>query len=258
MRIWVQSATAIGKDAQVDRYARSLKRNAQEAAKADTIVDVYGLGVAPPRPDKYHLAEHIQVSSLITNAKRAQEEGYDVFVVVCTLDPGFHELIEMLDIPVVFILESSVQLACLLAPRFSFLTHNKSLLLRIVEKVKQYGLQERMTPGAYVDLSHKDFNIMYENPTPYLEALIEKGKKVVEQGANIILVSGNPTNLFLLEHGVRDIDGIPILDACGAAIKFGEIMVDLKKMGIVRSKTGLYSKPSKEELSTLLTFFGIR
>ena len=54
---------------------------------------------------------------------------------------------------------------------------------------------------------------------------------------------------------MREIDGIPILDACGAALEFGEFMVDLKNMGIVRSENGLFIKPSKEELSTLLTSF---
>ncbi len=255
MKIWIQSATAIGRDAQMDSYGQSLKRRAQEVVRADTIVDVYGVDVAPPRPDKYLLAKHIQVSGLIRNAMRAQEEGYDAFVMMCTLDPGYHELIETLNIPIVFILESSVQLACTLASKFAFLTHNKFLLVRILEKVKQYGLSERMTPGAYLDLSHKDFNAMYENPKPYLDALVEKGRRVVEQGAEIILVSGNPTNLFLFDHGVREIDGVPILDACGAVLKFGEFMVDLKNMGIIRSQNGLFIRPSKEELSTLLTAF---
>ena len=255
MRIWVQSAIAIGKDAQAGSYEKSLKRRTQEVARPDTIVDVHGIDVAPPGPDRYHLTEHIAISWIVKNARRAEKAGYDSFVVVCTLDPGFYELREMLDIPLVYILESSVQLACLLAPKFSFLTHNELLLLRVTEKVKQYGLGERMTPGACLDISVKDINTMYENPRPYLDALIEKGRKVIEQGANIILVSGNPVNLFLLDQGVREIDGVPILDVCGATVKFGEFMVDLKNIGIVRTKKGLYTTPSKEELATLLTFY---
>ncbi|MFC1981665.1 aspartate/glutamate racemase family protein [Chloroflexota bacterium] len=252
MKIWVQSGGAIGKDPQMGIYEQSLKRHVQEAARPDTIVDVYGVDLAPPRPDMYHLSEHVQVSSLMTNARRAEKEGYDAFVVVCTADPGFYELREMLNIPVVFILESSLHLACLLAAKFSFLTHNEWLLLRVTERVKNYGLVERMTKGACLDLSHKDFNIMYENPQPYLDALVEKGREVVAQGANIILVSGNPVHLFLFEHGVREIDGVPILDVCRVAVKFGEFRVELNNMGINSSKKGLYIAPSKEELATIL------
>jgi len=257
MKIWVQSATAIGKDAEVASYDQSLRRHVREVVRSDTIVEVHGVDQAPPRPDKYLLSKLVQVSRIVMNARQAEKEGFDVFVVVCTLDPGFYEVRELLDIPVVFSLETSVLLACMLAPKFSFLTHNESLMLRIREKVKQYGLEERMTPGVYLDLSHKDFNNMYKNPKPYLDAFISNGRKVIEQGANIILVSGNPSHLFLLDHGVREIDGVPILDGCGASVKFGELMVDLKNIGIVRSKRGLYTAPSKEELSTLLKFLGM-
>ncbi len=201
MKIWVQSATAIGKDARVNRYGESLKKHIEKVARPGTTVHVHGVEVVTPRPDMYLLSKHVQISNLIRNTRKAQEEGYDAFVVVCTLDPGFHELREMLDIPVVFILETLVQLACLLSPKFSFLAHNRSLLLRIVEKVKQYGLQERMTPGVYLDFSHSDFNAMYENPRPYLDAFLEKGKKLVEQGANMIIVSGTPSQLFLGTRG---------------------------------------------------------
>ncbi|MFC1981471.1 aspartate/glutamate racemase family protein [Chloroflexota bacterium] len=256
MRIWLQSATALGKDPRVNSYEESIKTHALKVARHDTVVSIHGVDEVLGRPDLYHLAGHIESSWLIKKALQAEHDGYDAYVQVCTLDPATHAIREALHIPTVFVLESSVLLACSLAPTFSFLAHNESLLLRITEKVKEYGLASRMTPGGCLNLNHKDFNVMYQNPKPYLDALIEKGTEVVEKGAGIILVSGGMTNLFLLDHGIREIKGAPVLDQFGVAIKMGELMVDLTHIGVERSKQGLYLAPSKEELPAYLRYLG--
>lgn len=257
MKIWIQSGSNFEKDARVSSYLKSLQQYARKIARPDTVVNINGIDAVLDRPDLYRLAGHIQSSSLIRNAWRAQQEGYDAFVQTCTLDPAAYEIREVLDIPAVFVLECSAHLACLLAPRFSFLTHNESLLLRITEKVREYGLGERMTPGACLNLSHKDFNLFGEKPAPYLDLLVQGGRKVIAQGANIILVSGNMISLFLAERGVREIDGVPVLDMFATALKFGEFMADLRKLAIVRSRKGLYAAPSKGELKAYLKYLGV-
>ena len=254
MKMWIQSGSNFDKDARVIKYKNSLKEYAEKVARPDTAVSINGIDMVLDRPDLYHIAGHIQSSSLIRNARRAQEEGYDAYIQTCTLDPAAYEIREVLDIPTVFILECSIHLACLLAPKFSFLTHNEALLLRITEKVNEYRLSKRMTTGVFLNLSHKDFNRMYENPKPYLDTFIAGGRRVIEQGANIIMVSGTMMSLFLMEQGVREIDGVPILDMFATALKFGEFMADLRKVGIVRSKKGLYTAPSKEELGAYLKY----
>ena len=252
MRIWVQSANAISKDAEVSTYEQSLKRHVQEVASPGTIVDVFGVDVTPPRLDSYHLSQYIVVSDLVRNAIRAQNDGYDAFVITGTCDPGYDEIREVLEIPAVFILETSIHLACLFSSNFGFLAHSKSLLLRVTDRTKKYGLGERMTPGRCLNLTHKDFSKMWENPKPYVDAFIEEGKKVIQQGANILIISGNQSSLFLLYQGVREIDGVPILDACGTVVKFAEFLVTSREMGVIKSKKRTDIAPSSEELAILL------
>lgn len=254
MKIWIQSANAIGKDPEVRTYEQSLKRHVQEVISPGTVIDIHGVDVTPPKLDRYYLSQHIVVSDLVKKAGQAQEEGYDAFVVTGTCDPGLREIREMLDIPAVFILETSIHLACMFASKFGFLTHSEALLLRAMERVKEYGLRERMTPGRSLNLTHKDFSTMWANPQPYVDAFIDEGRKVVEQGANILLVSGNQSNLFLFYHGVREIDGVPIMDICGTVVKFAEFMVTLNKMGMGGGRKGIDTAPSKEEIVTLLSF----
>jgi hypothetical protein len=45
---------------------------------------------------------------------------------------------------------------------------------------------------------------------------------------------------------VREIDGVPILDCCTAAIKAAEQMVDLHELGIRRGANGLFQTAPPE------------
>jgi len=41
--------------------------------------------------------------------------------------------------------------------------------------------------------------------------------------------------MFLLDHGMRNVSGVPILDSFAAAVKTAETLMDLKHMGVARS-----------------------
>ena len=63
---------------------------------------------------------------------------------------------------------------------------------------------------------------------------------------------------FLSEHGIREVNGVPFVDGVAAVIKMAEMLVDLKNMGVVRSKQGLDISPvSKEELIEARRFYGV-
>ncbi len=54
---------------------------------------------------------------------------------------------------------------------------------------------------------------------------------------------------------MEEIDGVPVLDNQAAAIKMAEMLVDLKKLGIGRSKKS--SGPSKEEIIAGRKLYGV-
>lgn len=64
-------------------------------------------------------------------------------------------------------------------------------------------------------------------------------------------------NMIFAKNGVKDIDGVPILDTVGALVKTAELMVDPKAIGISRSKSGLYAPVSKEELTQVRKLYGV-
>ncbi len=157
------------------------------------------------------------------SALRAERDGIDTVAVINTFDHGYYELRELLGIPVVYITESSMYLACQLAPTFSFVTHNEAMQLHIADLAKRYGVAGRMTPGTNLGLTYEDFPQLYEKPAEYIARFKETARETIARGATVIMVAGNPLNMFLIDQGVRDIDGIPILDCCTAVVKTAEM-----------------------------------
>ncbi|MFH1169874.1 MAG: aspartate/glutamate racemase family protein, partial [Chloroflexota bacterium] len=133
MKVWCQSCGAFGKDPVWNDYEESLKRHAKKIARPDTVVELHGLDGTVPGIDSYHASQSMCMMQSVRNAIRAEREGYDVFVMISTIDAGFNEVREMVDIPVVMMLENCVHFAMMLAPRFAFFTHNEPLLLGLTE-----------------------------------------------------------------------------------------------------------------------------
>lgn len=246
MKIWCQSCTPLGTGEPWNTYQRSLARRLDSIVRPGTTVELHGTDDVIPGVDRYRAAGNICQWQTIRNAIRAEEAGYDVFVMLSNNDAGFYEVRELVNLPVVFITEASLHLACLLGDKFGYVTHNPASLRRRLGLVEQYGLTHRMVAGVHVDLTYNDFHDMFTNPEPYVEMLSEKARQVVARGAGILLTSPLVINRFLLDQNVWEIDGAVVLDAVAAVVKFAELMVDFKEIGIHRCQTGNYSSPPAE------------
>lgn len=258
MKIWLQSGSALAADDATPygrAYERSLERRLKAVARPDTTLETFGIDGTPFGKDRYHASIQVVVSLLIKSVLRAEAEGFDAVAVLNTYDHGYYELREVLDLPVVFITESALCLACQLAPTVGFVTHNRALLLHVAELAKRYGVAGRVATGGTMDLTYEDFPRMYDDPAHYLAAFAEAARPVIDRGAAMLLVAGNPLNMFLLDQGMAEVDGVPILDCCAAAVKTAEMMVDLDRIGIRRSTTGLFAAPPPEERAKLRKLF---
>lgn len=257
MQIWYQSSTSLGVDPIWRPYQESLERHVQKVARPGTKVEVHGVEFTHPLVEQSNYVKYLNQAQIINNAIRADREGYDVFCLGCTLDPGFLEIREVVNIPVAFLSESCFHLASILANKFSLLSYNKSILLALEQKIRQYGLEKQFIPCSPFSLTMPDLLSGFDNPEPIVDAVKQAGREAIERGAGILLSSCNILNMVLVNCGLREIDGVFILDTAGALVKVGEFMVDLKQAGISRSKSGLYSPLSKEELTNIRRTYGI-
>ena len=256
-KIWLQSGSALAADAATPYgrlYEESLARHMASMARPDTRLEAFGIERTPLGKDRYRASFQVVTSLMIRSALRAEPEGFDAVAVINTFDHGYYELRELLDILVVFITESAMYLACQLAPSFAFVTHNLAMQLHIAELGKRYGMASRMVGGTQLGLTYEDFPKLYEDPQRYIGLFAGAAREAIARGAAILMVAGNPLNMFLIDQGVREIDGVPILDCCTAAVKTAEMMVDLHRLGIRRSAKGLFEAPppaAKEKIRKL-------
>ena len=257
MKLWFQGYTAVERDPGWRDYLHCVDRHLRKVARPDTEIDLHGAKVFSPGIVIHQYDAYLQTAQMIEAAIQAEHEGYDAFVQTGTLDLGFLEIREVVDIPVVFPIEAALHVATLLAPKVAFLVMNRTFLNRLNEKAKSYGFQERLTPGGWVNLAPKDLQLAFKQPGPTIDLIVEEAKKIGEQGANILICAGNPISMLLVDQGVTEIDGVRIFDSFGALVKMAEMMVGLHKIGITRSKMGLYAPIPKEEVISVRKLYGI-
>jgi len=97
-----------------DLYAQSLKQLLNRSAVPGTTVNVYGLSEGAGIADQYRCLELVDTQEILSNGLRAEQEGYEAFLIGNIFDPGLHALREELDIPVLGLCESSIHLACMM------------------------------------------------------------------------------------------------------------------------------------------------
>lgn len=252
MRIWWQSSLALGSDPVWDPYQEALKNHLRRVARADTQVDVVGVKVVEPILGRSAYARYLNQAQIIEAALAAERDGYDVFSAGCTLDPGCAEIREITGIPAVFLFETCTHMAYTLAGRFALLAFNRDVLRLQEQMVRQYQLGESLVPcDTFMNMTSKDLVGGLKNPGPILSAVAEAGRKAIENGAGMFISTCNILNMIFVTSGFRDIDGVPILDTAGATLKMAETMLDLKQIGITRSRKGNWSSLPEEQLTRI-------
>jgi Asp/Glu/hydantoin racemase len=247
MRIWYQSTTTIGRENQWGSYQQALKNHINKIVRKDTQIDLHGVKWRTDLIDQHFYFESLIIRQMIENAIKAKEEGYDVFAVGCYMDSGLLEIPEVIDMPVAFSCQASLSMASLLARKFAILVPNRGLQIRVKERVKFYGLQERVT-----DCKVKEFEVeKLQRAFKDVGLVLQELNQLVESDseAELIVIGDNILNMVLVENGIREIKGIPLMDITGCLVKVAEVLGDMDKLKIAqRSKTGFTSVIPKKTL----------
>lgn len=245
MRICIQSGTPLGTSDIYKPYFESLKRHAQRVAGPGTEVEFPNLGKNYPGAARSRTHLHFVAHETIRSAMRAQAEGFDVFVTQC-LDLGYHELREMVDIPVVFMTQATLSYYSQLAPNFAFIVNNVRLHHFFQELGERYQLTKRMVPGAYVDFAFTDYANLWNNPQSFIDEFMRVAKPLVARGATALYPAGLYLSQWLIDQGIRDVDGAIIMDPLAIGIKMAELRKQLEPIGIRRYQAGAWAIPPDE------------
>lgn len=259
MKIWYQSYSFVGFDHRYDYYQQAMNRHVARVARPDTEVHLHGLAKRASKMTRYRYFQYLHAAQAFENALQAEREGYDAFVLGGMLDLGFFELREIVNIPMLFIAETSIHMACLLAPNFSVIGPNDEVLSGIEACIDRYKMGKRYIPGTHLGpISEWDLVQKFgSDPKAVIDTIAGVARRVIDRGAAMIVPGFGVLSLFMVEHGVREIDGVPVLDNTTVLIKSAETLVDMKRAGMLGSRASWYPGPSKQELLETRKLYGV-
>lgn len=254
MKIWIQSGTPLGKSDLYRPYSESLKRHAEKVCRAGTVVEFPNLGKDYPGAGRSRTHLHFVAHQTIKGAMRAEAEGYDVFVTNC-LDLGFNELRELVNIPVVYMTQATLAYYSQLAPNFAFLVNSERLHHVFQEIAERYKVTQRMAPGGYVSFAFTDYANLWNSPQPFIDEFMQVATQLVGGGAASLCPAGLYLSQWLIDQGIREVNGAIIMDPLAVSIKTAELMVDLGRVGIKRYQAGAWAVPPADVRKLLVSEF---
>ena len=258
MKIWYQSYTQIGVDPAWKVYEDDLKAYLRKVARPDTSIDVYGVNVLVPKLFESDYIQHLHVAQIVDAALQAEREGYDAFCLGGTLDLGYSCIKEVLDIPAVFIGESSFLTACMVSRSFAIVGQGEKSLRRKMQLVREYGLDQRCVPGGHMGSNNLEIiGWIANDPQRLIDMFSQAVRQAIANGAGSLIPGFGAIGSFLGQREIHAIDGVPIIDIVAVTVKNAEMLVDLRKLGLSPGRAAFGNNTSKEELLDARRKYGV-
>lgn len=255
MKIWYQSMTGYRYHPLWEEYGKTLEQQCRRAARPDTEVYVTGVPTLRTERDRFKSVMYYHSSQMLNHMLKAEAEGYDAFAIGCSFDVAMDEGREMLSIPVIGIAQANLHMAAMLGDLFAIVTCEPHIAQRYQQIVVKYGLQSKHLRGPYIfPISENELAKALKAPEPVAEKFKVVARKAVADGASVIIpVPASINQLFYKTGGLTKLDGATVLDPVAVVVKFAEMLVDLKKIGIEVSRTlQVYGSLGKELRNEIL------
>ncbi len=238
MRIWHQSSTEI-EDLGV--YKKSLVDHSEQILGRDGRITVHGMppgsyrGRAPSDALGNAYAHHRILDPVLTNAMRAEQEGYEAFVIGSFSEPFLRELRSAVDIPVVSLTESSLLIACSLGKYSAPVSNAPTTAWMTRMSVEAHGLGSRVLRVQSIDppLEEPALAEGFRNPGPVIDSFRKAALRAIADGADVVIPAEGMLAELLYVNGIRQIDSVPVLDVFGATWAYAAMLAGL------RARTGL-------------------
>lgn len=261
MRIWHQSFTVLD---DVPHYRDALARHLQAQARPGTTVDLHGMK-ASTYPSDYpgtHIAyaylAGLHREQFVAAALRAQDEGYDAFLIATIPDTAFEEVRTLVDIPVVAFGQTSVLAAAALGDCVGIVNFIAALEPQLRRNLRNYRLDQLVGPIVQVEAEFHDVMAAYDSPAPVVSAFERAARRAIDAGATVIVPGEGPLNVFLADQGVSRVDDVPVLDSLGTCVRTAEMRAaQYAATGLRPSRVGFYgAQPPRPLLDAARAFYG--
>lgn len=201
------------------------------------IAALSGSGTAPPSVEG-HADAALAVPPMLA-AIQAAEIGAaapDAIVIACFDDPGLMAAREVARAPVLGIAQSAMQVATLIAARFSIITTLRRSVPVIEDLVVAYGASHACRKVRCVDLPVLSLE---SSKAEAFRRLVDEGRKAMtEDGAEAIVLGC--AGMADICADLSNTLGLPVIDGVVAAVKLAEALVG---GGFATSKAGSLDFP---------------
>jgi allantoin racemase len=234
MRIWHQSSTEIDG---LGVYKQALIAHAAKVLGADGSITVHGMpagryhGRAPSDALGNAFVHHLVLEPVLANAVRAEQEGYDAFVIGSFSEPFLRELRSAVDIPVVSLTESSLLVACSIG-RYSAPVSNAPTTAWMTRmSVETHGLAGRVLRVQAIDppLDEPALARAFEAPNPIIESFVRAASLAIADGADVIIPAEGMLAELLYVNEVKAIGNVPVMDVFGTTWAYAAMLVRLRQ-----------------------------
>lgn len=262
MKIWHQSFTVLE---DLPAYRDAMAAHIKKVVRPDTQVEMHGQlrGTYPtnyPGTDLGFAAlGTLHGVQWVLRAIEAEREGFDAYAMATIPNPLLREIRTIVDIPVVGYGEASYHVASMLGRRFGVLVFIDRMAPLLADHVAGHGLSERCIGVRPSGVTFQQVLAGYTTPGPVIERFQESARDTIRAGADVIIPGEMPLNVLLAINGVRQVDGVPILDGLAVTMKLAEAFADLHKtIGFSQTRHGYFGeRPARERLDQVLSFYGL-
>lgn len=248
-------------------YVPALDKNCQMVKSPDTEI-VYRFpewGLTSQDPCNYEYMDYLASVGVYHCAKNAEAEGFDAVVIDCFGDTMLWQVRQAIDIPVVGIGESSMLLSMMMANKFGIIHISDFNIPGQEERNEKYGISKRCVGIVPIGLTPTEQDQVIADARPAIEAVKKTGKELIEKGAELLIPACSLIACSLrtgvgceeeYPNGLTEVDGVPVVDVIGCALKSAELLASLKKGGsawVSRKRT--FAKPTQlaYENATMVT-----
>lgn len=206
----------------------------------------------------YSFIDTLNAQSVLHAALRAEQDGFDAVLITCFGDPLLYQIRQAVNIPVVSLGESSILLASMMGHKFGIVTISPYNIFEQEHIIAKYGLDHRYAGCRPNPEPADEQPLALIDARRAIEAFKKAARELIADGAEIIIPGcGLLSPALRLAPGVEaeypagltEIDGVPVMDVMGAALKMAETMVVLKQAGSSWiSRKGLFARATDQAL----------
>jgi allantoin racemase len=240
-----------------DAYDDLISQVLRSSLRPDTELEIRSLH-APLENIDYFASKHVLEIDVMRAAVKAEQDGFDAFIIGCCYDPGLTQCRELVDIPVIGPLEAAVANVRPFGHRYAVVTDHHKAVPEIADRVRVYGQEANCkavrSVGWFVDEMIKDpAAVAADAYRASQQVMAETGAETVIIACTI--VAGCYEIAARTDNRLQDLS---VIDPNVMALKQAEMFAELRAAGQYRISRAGYYQPldahSREQADELRSY----